>query len=297
MIGLGEFLSLLCALLWAFAVICYRQAGNHMAASTMNLFKISLTMVLMVPTIAITEGVIPPDLTWQQWLLLLFSGFVGIMLADLFYLRALQLIGASLTGLTGSLYSPFVVLLSFFYLGERLNNWQMIGMALVMVGVLVISYRRKSLAIEHPHPLGFLFAALGVFFTALGIVIIKPISNDIPFFWIITIRSLGGLVTMVLFNLLMGKSLNIIKVFQSRGRYWLFLGAFLGQYLSTMVWVAGYKFTSASVASILNESASLFILLLGWLVLKEKVTQRKIIGALISSIGVMCVLFMSNHHH
>ncbi len=294
MVGLGEILSLLCALLWAFAVICYRQAGDHMPASTMNLFKISLTMLLMIPTVMLTEGATPPDMPLSQWGLLLFSGLVGIMLADLFYLRALQLIGAGLTGLTGSLYSPFVVLLSFFYLGERLNAWQLMGMGLVMVGVLVISYRRKSMTIEHPPIKGFVFAALGVFFTALGIVIIKPISNDIPFFWIITIRTIGGLTAMVLFNVLMKKSLNVLKVFSSKGKYWLIAGAFLGQYLSTMVWVAGYKYTSASVASILNETASVFILFLGWLILKEQINKRKIIGATISIFGVLCVLYFSN---
>lgn len=294
MIGLGEFLSILCAMLWAFAVICYRKAGDYMPASTMNLFKISLTMLLMIPTVILTDGATPPDMPLQHWALLLFSGLVGIMLADLFYLRALQLIGAGLTGLTGSLYSPFVVVLSFFYLGERLNAWQLMGMALVMIGVLVISYRRKSLTIEHPPIKGFIFAALGVFFTALGIVIIKPISNDIPFFWIITIRSIGGLIAMVLFNILMKKSLNVFKVFKTKGRYWLIVGALLGQYLSTMVWVAGYKYTSASVASILNETASIFILFLGWLILKEEVNRRKIIGATISILGVLCVLYFSN---
>ncbi len=294
MFGLGEFLSILCAMLWAFAVICYRKAGDHMPASTMNLFKISLTMLLMIPTVLITEGASIPDLPVQQWGLLLFSGFVGIMLADLFYLRALQLIGAGLTGLTGSLYSPFVVVLSFFYLGERLNAWQVMGMALVMIGVLVISYRRKSLTVEHPPIKGFVFASLGVFFTALGIVIIKPVSNEIPFFWIITIRSIGGLIAMILFNILMKKSLNVFKVFKAKGRYWLIVGALLGQYLSTMVWVAGYKYTSASVASILNETASIFILFLGWLILKEEINRRKIIGATISVLGVMCVLYFSN---
>ncbi|WP_154223531.1 DMT family transporter [Marinicella rhabdoformis] len=294
MVGLGEFLSILCAMLWAFAVICYRKAGDHMPASTMNLFKISLTMLLMIPTVILTDGATPPEMPLQHWALMLFSGLVGIMLADLFYLRALQMIGAGLTGLTGSLYSPFVVVLSFFYLGERLNAWQVMGMALVMIGVLVISYRRKSLTIEHPPIKGFVFAALGVFFTALGIVIIKPISNEIPFFWIITIRSIGGLIAMVLFNILMKKSLNVFKVFKAKGRYWLIVGALLGQYLSTMVWVAGYKYTSASVASILNETASIFILFLGWLILKEEVNQRKILGAVISILGVLCVLYFSN---
>ena len=292
-IGLGEVLSLLCALLWAFAVICYRKAGDHINVSAMNLFKISLTLVLMIPTLYFTDGLMPPDLSAADWGLLLISGFFGIMLADLFYLRALQLIGAGLTGLTGSLYSPFVVFLSFFYLGERLNSWQIMGMALVMIGVIVISYRRKSLLIEHPPIRGFVFAALGVFFTALGIVIIKPVTTDIPFFWIIFIRTIGGVITMFLFNILLRKNLNPLAAMRSAGKYWLLVGALLGQYLSTMVWVAGYKYTSASVASILNETASVFILFLGWLILKEAVNRRKIVGALISIAGVLLVLTMN----
>jgi drug/metabolite transporter (DMT)-like permease len=291
--GLGEFLSLLCALLWAFAVICYRKAGTHINVSAMNLFKICLTMLLMVPTLYFTEGFSPPDLSLHDWGLLLVSGFLGIMLADLFYLRALQLIGAGLTGLTGSLYSPFVVFLSFYYLGERLNSWQIMGMALVIVGVLVISFRKKVLLVEHPPIKGFVFAALGVFFTALGIVIIKPVTTEIPFFWIITIRTIGGVITMFLFNLILRKSLNPLAVMKYQGKYWLIVGALLGQYLSTMVWVAGYKYTSASVASILNESASLFIFILGWLILKEEINRRKVIGAIISISGVLLVLQMS----
>jgi len=293
-IGWGEFLSLLCALLWAFAVICYRKAGDHIDVSAMNLFKISLTLVLMLPTLYFTDGLTPPTLTPKQWGLLLISGFFGIMLADLFYLRALQLIGAGLTGLTGSLYSPFVVFLSFFYLGERLNSWQIMGMALVIIGVIVISYRRKSLTVTHPPVIGFVFAALGVFFTALGIIVIKPVTTEIPFFWIISIRTVGGIVSMLLFNFLLKKSINPLAILKSKGKYWLLIGALLGQYLSTMVWVAGYKYTTASVASILNETASIFILILGWLILKEPMTQRKIIGAFISISGVLLVLQMSH---
>lgn len=292
-IGLGELLSLLCALLWAFAVICYRKAGDTINVNAMNLFKISLTLLLMIPTLYFTEGLTPPNLSAQHWGLLLLSGFFGIMLADLFYLRALQLIGAGLTGLTGSLYSPFVVFLSFIYLSERLNSWQIMGMALVMVGVIVISYRKKSLLIEHPPIRGFIYAALGVFFTALGIVMIKPVTQELPFFWIITIRTVGGIATMILFNLLIRQSINPLSILKSQGKYWLLAGAILGQYLSTMVWVAGYKYTSASVASILNETASVFILILSWLILKEQMTPRKVIGALISISGVLVVLQMS----
>ncbi|GAA4812663.1 hypothetical protein GCM10011365_20590 [Marinicella pacifica] len=293
MFGLGEILSLLCALLWAIAVICYRKAGEHSSVSAMNLFKIVLTFVLMIPTLYFTDGFVPPELSGEDWMILLISGFFGIMLADMFYLRALQLIGAGLTGITGSLYSPFVVFISFFYLSERLNGWQIMGMILVMLGVAIISLRKKSLAIAHPPVIGFVFAAMAVFCTALGIVIVKPITTELPFFWIIFIRTVGGLVSMLVFNALLNRSLNPLNAWHGHGRWWLLFGAFLGQYLSTMVWVAGYKYTDASVASILNETAAVFIFILGWLFLKEDMNTRKLTGALVSVAGVLLVLQMA----
>ncbi len=288
--GLGEFLSLLCALLWAFAVILYKKAGDHFNAYEMNLFKSVFVLVLMIPTVLFTSGFEIPEMSNNQFWIIFISGFIGIMLADLLYLRALQLIGASLTGITGSLYSPFVVILSLLYLGEVLVKWQYFGMMLVLLGVIIVSYRKKSLNIEHPPLRGFIYAALGVFFTALGIVIIKPLSNDLPFFWIILIRSFGGFVTMLAYGLVLSKSLSILHVVHAKGGIWLILGAFLGQYLSMMVWVAGYKYTSASIASILNETASIFILLLSWFILGETMSKRKVLGIVITMIGVLIVL-------
>ncbi|MBL4773873.1 MAG: DMT family transporter [Alcanivoracaceae bacterium] len=291
--GLGEILSLLCALLWAFAVIFYKRAGDHFNAYEMNLFKSTFVLILMVPTVALTDGIIMPLMSQFQFWLIMISGFVGIMLADMFYLRALQLIGASLTGITGSLYSPFVVGLSLLFLGEYLQFWQYVGMLLVLFGVVLVGYRKKSLIERHPPIRGFIYAALAVFFTALGIVIIKPISNELPFFWILLIRSFGGFTSMLLYGIILRKSLSVSHVIKAKGGHWLILGAFIGQYLSMMVWVAGYKYTSASIASILNETASIFILILSWLMLGEHLTVRKLLGIMITIAGVILVLLMN----
>ncbi|MCF6288231.1 MAG: DMT family transporter [Proteobacteria bacterium] len=290
MFGLGEFLSLLCALLWAFAVIFYKRAGDHFNVFEMNLFKTTFVLLLMIPTVLLTEGTTIPDMSAYQVGIILCSGLIGIMLADIFYLRALQLIGASLTGITGSLYSPFVVILSILFLGEILKFWQYIGILIVLVGVVIAGYSSKTKHITHPPLKGFIYAVLAVFFTALGIVMIKPLSNELPFFWIILIRSFGGYIAMIIFGLILKKSLSVTHIIGAKGGNWLILGAFIGQYVSMMIWVAGFKYTSASIASILNETAAVFILLLSWLMLKEKLTKRKIIGIIVTIFGVLLVL-------
>ena len=77
-----------------------------------------------------------------------------------------------------------------------------------------------------------------------------------------------------------------------RGLAWrkLVLAAFVGQFLSMVFWLGGYKFTSASVAAILNESSSVFILLLAWAWLKEPLTRRAIAGVVCTLAGVGCML-------
>ena len=291
--GIGETLSLLCAFIWAIAVILYKKAGDHFNAYEMNLFKSVFVFILMIPTVLFFESWEIPQMSYYQMSVILISGIIGIMLADLFYLRALQLIGASLTGITGSLYSPFVVSLSMLLLAESLNSWQYFGMLLVLAGVVLVGYRKKTLTIEHPPIRGFVYAALAVFFTALGIVIIKPVSTELPFFWIILIRSFGGMIAMVLYGLAIRQPLTVSHILEAKGGMWLILGTFLGQYVSMMIWVAGYKYTSASVASILNETASVFILLLSWIFLKEHLNFRKVIGVLITITGVLFVLQIS----
>ncbi len=294
--GIGEFFSLLCALLWGVAVIAYRKAGEGFDSYEINLFKIGLSFVLFALTLLAwawhTGDFFPPSLSWRQLMPVLLSGVLGIAIADLLYVRALHLIGAGLTGLTGSLYSPFVVLLSMLWLGEFLWPIQWLGMMLVMAGVMIISWRTslKDSLQKHPPLRGFAYAALGVFFTAVGIVIIKPVSTQMPFLWLMVLRMIGGLAAIVLYGWLTRRSLSLRHVWRSPMRWWLFWGAFLGQYLSMMVWVAGYKYTSASVASILNETASIFILLLSWWLLKEKITRRKLVGMTVSLVGVGLVL-------
>jgi len=294
--GVGEFFSLLCAFLWALAVIAYRRAGEGFDSYEINLFKIGLSFVLFSLSLLLWmiyrgDFSVPP-LSAGDLALILLSGVLGTAIADLFYVRALQLIGAGLTGLTGSLYSPMVVLLSMLWLGEFLLPLQWLGMVMVMTGVLIISWRRslKNTLETHPPVRGFVYAALGVLFTAIGIVIIKPVTQHVPFLWLMVLRMAGGLIGIVLYGLWKRRSLSVRHVWHSPMRWWLFWGAFLGQYLSMMVWVAGYKYTSASVASILNETASVFILLLSWLMLGEKITARKVLGMLVSLAGVALVL-------
>jgi drug/metabolite transporter (DMT)-like permease len=56
------------------------------------------------------------------------------------------------------------------------------------------------------------------------------------------------------------------------------------------LWMAGYKYTEASVAAVLNETASVFIVLLAALFLHEGLDARRLLGVTCTLSGVACML-------
>ena len=60
-----------------------------------------------------------------------------------------------------------------------------------------------------------------------------------------------------------------------------------GTYLAMLFWLGGFKYADASVASVLNETFNVMIVLLAWLFLGEALSRRKITGAILTFCGVV----------
>jgi len=224
--------------------------------------------------------------------LALVSGMLGIGIADTLYFRALNLLGAARVGVIGNLYSPFVIVLSFAFLGERLNALQIAGFALVSVGVLLVTRQRAGKAVA-PGDLrrGVLAGAAAVALMATAIVMVKRVLEGQPLLWVVALRLIGGVLALCMLFALRRRAPAAAPHARPRLRWHvLFLGALLGQYVSMMLWLAGYKYTQASVAAILNETSSVFIVLLAWLFLHEGLSVRKIAGVACTLSGVVCML-------
>jgi drug/metabolite transporter (DMT)-like permease len=79
-------------------VILMKRAGNTLPAFELNLFKNCLALLLLVPTIALFHGYELPAYSMAEFAIVFVSGVIGIAVADTWYLRALNLMGASRTG-------------------------------------------------------------------------------------------------------------------------------------------------------------------------------------------------------
>ena len=292
--GWGELFALSSAFGWALAVIMMRRVGETLPAFELNLFKNSFGALLLIPTILLFSGPGLPGYSLFELSVVFASGVIGIAIADTWYLRALNLMGAGRTAIVASLFSPFVIFLSTIFLGERMVPWQWFGIFLVISGVLIVTWRVNHSAIDAGNiRKGAIFGVAAIFMMALGIVMVKEILEVRPLLWTMELRLVGGVVGMLVFMLVRGQWQSVKGNFQKPQPWPGIIGAsFLAAYLCLILWLAGYKLIDASVASILNETNVVFIILLAWLMLGEKITRRKLAGIGLTVAGVLIMVLV-----
>lgn len=291
MIGIGESFALASAFAWGVAVILFRLSGRQLGPFSLNLFKNMLLLALLVPTILLAHGTAWPDISTRHWLILLLSGVIGIGIADTLFFRALNALGPSRTAIGSMLLSPFVILLSFVFLGERLGVWQWLGAGITLAGVALVNWRRAHPLEQNPDRSG-LFALIGAMaLMATGIVMAKPMLESDPFIWAVQIRVIGGVASMLLLMLIQGKQRVVADEFM-RATAWgrTIAASFMGTYVAMLLWLAGYKYADASIAAVLNETSAVFVLILAALFLKERLRSHQWAGSIVAAAGVLVVV-------
>ncbi|TQM17435.1 putative membrane protein [Pseudoxanthomonas sp. 3HH-4] len=290
-VGIGEAMALGSAAAWAVGVILARQLGAHLPPLTLNLLKNGLVLCLLAPVALPLYAGAWPSMPVRELLLVLASGVIGIALADTLYFRALNELGAGRMGVIGNLYSPLVLLLGFVFLDERLGGLQWLGFLLVAGGVLLVSMPARMRAVRPAHTLrGILLGVLAIALMAIAIVMVKRTLETQPLLWVTLLRLCGAMVGLLFLASLPSMRQRMHFVPGDVAWHRLVLAALVGQGLSMVLWLGGYKFTSASVAAILNESASVFLVVLAALWLREPMGRRAFAGVLLTFSGIACML-------
>jgi len=280
---MGELFSLAAAVVWALAVVFLKKSVDTVSPFGLNLFRVGTSVVLFGITLAVLGETPWRGVPRADCLLLFASGIIGIAISDTLFHVGLDLLGAGLTAIVDCLYSPFVVLLAFVLLDERLGAWQYGGMALVTAGV-VVAYRQP------PPPgttrlrllVGVICSVLAMATLAVGIVIAKPVLERSSVIWATAMRQVGALLALLPAALLSRHRREHLLIFRPAARWrYLLPGAFLSSYLALILWIAGMKLTRAGAAAILNQTSTIFVLILAALLMHEPFTRRK---------GLACVL-------
>ncbi|MBP7870203.1 MAG: DMT family transporter [Candidatus Saccharicenans sp.] len=291
----GEWLALASAVVWAIAVILFRKSSLTVHPIGLNLGKNLLGLVLIVLTSLITGASLWPEIPARTTWLLLLSGFLGIALSDTLFLWTLKLLGASLTAIVDSVYTPFVIILSFIFLGERLNWHQLAGVALIVLAIIIIT---RSQSDNHDGPvsrhnfiLGIILGNVAMALVAVAVIIIKPVLNEVPVVWATGIRLAGGTLPLVLLPLIPKFRYMFTPLLKLSNWKNLAPASFLGTYLSLLFWIGGIKYAFASITAALSQLSTIFVFVLAALFLKEKATRTRIIAVLMAFLGAFLAIY------
>lgn len=289
----GETAALLTAMIWAFAVILFKKSGETVHPIALNLFKDMLGAALILPTLYLLGGTLFHPAPVNEYLILLASGALGIGISDTLFFRSLNLLGAGLSAIVDCLYSPFIIALSMIWLGERMTILQVVGVLMIISAVFTATFERNHKTLTRRNLiLGILFGVLAMATMAVGVVMVKPILNRSPLLWVTEIRLLGGLLMLAVILLLHSDRRAILaSAAVSKGWKYMLSGSILGAYFSLILWLAGMKYTSASIAAALNQTSNIFVFLFAALILKEVINLQRVIGIILGVVGVFVVMF------
>jgi drug/metabolite transporter (DMT)-like permease len=294
---IGETCALLAALAWAFAMILFKHSGEKVPPFALNLFKNAVGLLLLLPTLwlfwAPGEGIgLFGAYSARDVGILFLSGFLGITLADTLFFYSLNLVGVGIVSIVDCLYSPFIILFSWIILFEKLTALQYLGAGLILFAVYITS--------RHDPPrdrtrgqllLGIFLGVLNMALMAIGIVIAKPVIERTPLIESTIIRMASGTAFLALIIFALPHRRSLLAAFRP-SRTWRVTvpGSVLGAYLALIFWMAGFKNTDASVAGVLNQTATIFALILAAFFLKERFTRRKLVAVSLAMTGIILVM-------
>ncbi|MBD3237454.1 MAG: EamA family transporter [Candidatus Eisenbacteria bacterium] len=288
---MGELYALGAAIVWAWAVILLQRSGESAGPFALNLFRIGVSLPLLILTTLLAGIPLLRPAPLSDYLILLASGVIGIAISDTLFHRSLNMVGAGISAIVGTAYSPTVVLMAFLLIGERVGAADLVGMGLILCGILLSTSLRPPRERTRLELIeGILLGVLSIATLAFAIVIAKPVLDRSPVLWAASVRQSGCIVALLLSTLFLRRTREAYRFFRPSPA-WRFMlpAAVLGSYLSLMLWIAGMKYTLASLAAILNQTSTIFILLLAVIFLREPLSRRKLLAAGLAIGGVLLI--------
>ncbi|MBA2320059.1 MAG: DMT family transporter [Deltaproteobacteria bacterium] len=291
---LGEICALIAPMCWSVAIILYRRSSAHADPGAMTLFKNGFAVVLLTLTLLAAGIPIPSDRSPGDWSRLIVSGILGLAIADTLLFEALRRVGAGRLAIVDTVYAPLVVFLSWMFLGEQLTPIFLVGGAAVVAGVTFANLEKPSaadIADRRAIGIGIAFGLAAIAGTAVGVVLARPVlqaSNLIEVTWT---RLTAGVLAQIAWLILNGRRGEILAAYRP-APVWRTLvpAAFVGTYLSLIFWLGGFKWAEASVAAVLNQMATVYIVVLAWFVLGEPISGRRVIGGIVAVAGAWLVV-------
>ncbi len=218
---------------------------------------------------------------------------INVLIMAIFYslgnvciFKAFKYAAASEVSIILATSTIWIVIASFFILGERINGLNFVGILLILVSVIAINYSKNSWKFSKGHVFALLGSLLfGIAFTNDAYIVTR--YHSIASYMVIAFAVPG--VCSLLFS---PKSIYNLGYFAHSKVVRNLIICSLFYSLSAITIFTAYKLGGqASIISSIQQTNIIFTVIFGYLVLKEKdKLANKIVGALLAFLGVMLLI-------
>ncbi len=288
----GEFAALLTAVFWTITALAFEVATKRVGTYSVNMIRLTFAFILLAALNYFRRGIIlPTDADTHAWIWLSLSGVIGFILGDLFLFASYPIITSRIAMLIMTLAPPMAAVLGYFVLGESMTPISILGMFLVVGGIAMAIWSKpspdKKMSLNFPIK-GLIFAGLGAFGQAGGIVLSKYGMRDYDPFAATQIRIIAGMIGFAIIVSILKRWQHIFTAFSNlKAISRIGIGSFFGPFLGVSFSLIAVQNTSAGIASTLMAIVPIFIILPSMVLFKQKVTKQEVIGAFVSVIGVV----------
>ncbi|NLT49365.1 MAG: DMT family transporter [Ignavibacteria bacterium] len=294
---IGEIAALATAALWSVTSIFFSEASVKVSSIIVNITRLILAAIFLLATVIIFD--IPINISNSQIIMLVISGAIGFVFGDSFLFKAFQHIGARLSMLIMSISPAMSAVLAYYFLGEILSAWSIVGVLVTIGGIaMVVLYREEKPSSDYKKSnIGIFYGFLGALGQAVGLIFAKYafIQSDINGFWAALIRVSAAIFFMFPLFFLIKRIRNPIKIFRAEKKALKYtaLGSFTGPYLGVTLSLISITYAKVGIAATLMGTVPIIMLPIVRYFYKEKLGLVSVLGAILAVCGI-AILFLKS---
>ena len=283
----GILSALLSACSWAFGTITFERIGKVVPFVGITFLKGVFSIMLMILLLVVTGGLYP--IGWREFSFLALSGIVGITVGDSLFFKSLQDLGAKTQVIFFLLGQILTMILSLLFLGELLSFEQYIGAFILLTGVIVTTWGTQT---NHPNKTrGIIFGLASMTCFSVSDIMVKAAISDVPVITATFYRMVFGTIFTLGYGVASKNFSSWIRPLKDKKLLGLFVfNVIVITYGGFLLSMAAIKYISVSLASVLGATEPIFVLLLAFLLMREKVTKRELIGTIVTLIGLFLII-------
>jgi drug/metabolite transporter (DMT)-like permease len=298
MLLIGQLAALGTAACWSLTAIFFSYSGRIVGSDVVNRSRLAFALLFISVTHLILQGsLFPVGAEPYRWGWLALSSILGLVLGDTFLFRAYVLIGPRLSMLMMSSVPIISTALAWLILGEQISGTAMLGIVIAVTGIAwVVSERQpgRTVVENKQYRLGLSFGLLGAVGQASNLIAAKNgLAGNFPTISATSIRILVALIVLWILAALQGQVGQTVHQLRNRQAFPAIVGGTItGPFLGIWLSLVAVQLIPVGIAATLMALPPVILIPIGYVVYRERVSRRGVMGTLVAFAGVAVILLI-----